>query len=36
VRVGVPLAPALVLGASSIAAANSGLAKPHEHNAAAA
>ena len=34
VRVGVPLVLALVLGASSIAAANSGLAKPHDHGAA--
>jgi hypothetical protein len=34
-RVGVPLALAVVLGASSIAAANSGLAKPHEHDASA-
>jgi hypothetical protein len=34
VRVGVPLVLAVVLGASSIAASNSGLAKPHEHDAA--
>jgi hypothetical protein len=33
VRVGVPIVLALVLGASSIAAANSGLAKPHDHGA---
>lgn len=33
VRFGVPLVLALVMGVSSVAAANSGLAKPHDHSA---